>query len=125
MRSGIKRFIRGHETASTSADYNDVDYGDIDHNRNLLLLELVRSAVMLSTSIQTAYSPDPVNQNSHRLYSDAWRIEFDRIAAEVATALTSEEISIEHIGSTSVQGLCPKPVIDVLVGVVSLDVFAN
>ncbi len=58
-------------------------------------------------------------------YSDAWRSEYEQIASAIAIAIASEEISIEHIGSTSVHGLCAKPVIDVLVGVASLDVFAK
>jgi len=58
-------------------------------------------------------------------YTAAWPEEFDRIAADVATALAGDDYSIAHIGSTSVQGLCAKPVIDVLVGVASLDVIAN
>jgi GrpB-like predicted nucleotidyltransferase (UPF0157 family) len=54
-------------------------------------------------------------------YTDAWRAEFDRNAGELGTALAGADgFSIEHIGSTSVPGLCAKPVIDILVGVASL-----
>lgn len=53
-------------------------------------------------------------------YCDAWPAAFRSVAAQLATALAGHEAVIEHIGSTAVPGLCAKPVIDVLVGVVRL-----
>lgn len=56
-------------------------------------------------------------------YADAWRREFDCAAADLSVALVGAAgLTIEHIGSTSVPGLCAKPVIDVLVGVTSLEI---
>ena len=63
---------------------------------------------------------------------DAWAEDFRRIADEVRALFdgVGQEIpdgrdgplQIEHIGSTSVPGLCAKPVIDVLLGAASLAV---
>ena len=49
-------------------------------------------------------------------YSDAWPSEFAAVRTELLAAFSDDTILIEHIGSTSVPGLCAKPVIDVLVG---------
>ncbi|REJ04677.1 GrpB family protein [Microbacterium bovistercoris] len=47
-------------------------------------------------------------------YSPEWPGLFDRIAAELQTALTGVPVvGIEHVGSTSVPGLVAKPIIDV------------
>ncbi len=53
-------------------------------------------------------------------YDPGWPDRFTAIAADVAAALAGAEAVVEHVGSTSVPGLCAKPVIDVLVGVASL-----
>ncbi|WP_051962657.1 GrpB family protein [Mesoaciditoga lauensis] len=37
----------------------------------------------------------------------------------------SENVSVEHIGSTSVEGACAKPIIDILVGVKKLEAAAE
>ena len=54
-------------------------------------------------------------------YDDAWKVEFKRIREELlsCTKLTSNQI--EHIGSTSIEGIRAKPSIDILVGVKSLE----
>lgn len=111
------------KTASVCADYKEIAYVYGDYN-----LDLRRSEFIRYTSTRTWFI-----QSDHLImstvilieYTDFWRTEFNRIAADVATALAGDDYSIEHIGSTSVQGLCAKPVIDVLVGVASLDVIAN
>lgn len=54
-------------------------------------------------------------------YSEDWPGQFGRAAAELAERFRVDDARIEHIGSTSVPGLCAKPVIDVLVGVRDLD----
>ena len=54
-------------------------------------------------------------------YSEAWPSEFAAVRAELLAAFRDDTILIEHIGSTSVPGLCAKPVIDVLVGASSLE----
>lgn len=46
-------------------------------------------------------------------YNPEWKNEFERIAYELMTVLGQKIISIEHVGSTSVQGLAAKPVIDI------------
>lgn len=53
-------------------------------------------------------------------YDSRWPLEFERVRAELAHALPSWVLSIEHVGSTAVPGLDAKPIIDVLVGVPSL-----
>jgi GrpB-like predicted nucleotidyltransferase (UPF0157 family) len=53
-------------------------------------------------------------------YRDTWPAAFRAIADEIAGAWVGDAITIEHIGSTAVPGLCAKPVIDVLLGVDAL-----
>lgn len=56
-------------------------------------------------------------------YSAAWPTDYEACDAELRAVFAhSGEIAIEHIGSTSVTGLCAKPIIDVLLGVRSLEV---
>jgi GrpB-like predicted nucleotidyltransferase (UPF0157 family) len=58
-------------------------------------------------------------------YDAAWPSRFRREARRLEVALRGATPVIEHIGSTSVPGLAAKPVIDLLVGVRSLDAFAG
>ena len=51
-----------------------------------------------------------------------WFEAFNEAAAELRDALRCWVVEIEHIGSTAVVGLAAKPIIDIQVGVVSLDV---
>lgn len=46
-------------------------------------------------------------------YDHAWRGDFEAIRAELGDALGELALSIEHIGSTSVEGLAAKPIIDI------------
>ena len=46
-------------------------------------------------------------------YDEQWKQDFLKIKAELANALGQLAIGIEHIGSTSVQGLSAKPIIDI------------
>ena len=46
-------------------------------------------------------------------YDEQWKQDFLKIKAELAGALGSLAIGIEHVGSTSVQGLSAKPIIDI------------
>jgi|GEM_PF-321387 len=46
-------------------------------------------------------------------YDEQWPNEFIKIKNELASVLDDAAISIEHVGSTSVPGLCAKPVIDI------------
>ena len=46
-------------------------------------------------------------------YNPIWKEEFKTIKNELVIVLFGKIISIEHIGSTSVEGLCAKPIIDI------------
>jgi len=46
-------------------------------------------------------------------YDEQWKQDFLKIKAELANALGQLAIGIEHVGSTSVQGLSAKPIIDI------------
>lgn len=50
-----------------------------------------------------------------------WSNAFAVAAADLRAALEPWVVEIEHIGSTAVNGLAAKPIIDIQVGVVSLD----
>ncbi|MHB8246795.1 MAG: GrpB family protein [Acidimicrobiales bacterium] len=53
-------------------------------------------------------------------YDPSWPSMFADEAARIAGALGDQLLGIEHIGSTAVEGLAAKPVIDIQVGVRSL-----
>ena len=46
-------------------------------------------------------------------YDEQWKQDFLKIKAEIVGALGQLAIEIEHVGSTSVQGLSAKPIIDI------------
>lgn len=46
-------------------------------------------------------------------YNPIWKDEFIKIKNELLSVLSGKIISIEHVGSTSVEGLCAKPIIDI------------
>ena len=46
-------------------------------------------------------------------YDPAWKIEFEEIKCEIEKAIGELIICIEHVGSTSVEGLFAKPCIDI------------
>ena len=46
-------------------------------------------------------------------YSEQWKTDFETIKQYLLTAIKDIVISIEHIGSTSVEGLSAKPIIDI------------
>jgi GrpB-like predicted nucleotidyltransferase (UPF0157 family) len=46
-------------------------------------------------------------------WSPEWQAQFDRYARRLREALGVLPVSIEHVGSTSVQGLAAKPIIDI------------
>lgn len=54
-------------------------------------------------------------------YDARWPDAFDEAAKELWSALAQWVVAVEHIGSTAVPGLAAKPVIDIQVGVRSLD----
>lgn len=46
-------------------------------------------------------------------YDNTWTAEFEKIKNELLQVLNDHIISIEHVGSTSVEGLAAKPIIDI------------
>jgi GrpB-like predicted nucleotidyltransferase (UPF0157 family) len=54
-------------------------------------------------------------------YDPAWPAMFEQERAKLDAALGSLAVAIEHVGSTAVPGLAAKPIIDLLVGVRSLE----
>ena len=48
-------------------------------------------------------------------YDPQWAARYERESARIAAALGDTAVRIEHIGSTAVQGLAAKPVVDILV----------
>lgn len=49
-------------------------------------------------------------------FNEKWKTQFEEIKTEFQKALTLLEPQIDHIGSTSIEGLSAKPIIDILVG---------
>ena len=56
-------------------------------------------------------------------YDEAWETDFENIKREIESALGSLALGIEHVGSTSVRGLCAKPCIDIDVVIKDYSVF--
>ena len=56
-------------------------------------------------------------------YDRAWQSDFEKIKAEIETALGDLVIGIEHVGSTSVEGMSAKPCIDLDVVIRDYTVF--
>ncbi|MCY1029717.1 GrpB family protein, partial [Mammaliicoccus sciuri] len=50
-------------------------------------------------------------------YTDKWQGEFIKVKNELLKHTQLEECRIEHIGSTSIQGMSAKPILDIVVGV--------
>lgn len=50
-------------------------------------------------------------------YDSHWPELFDREANKIRSILGSRVLQLEHVGSTSVPGLCAKPIIDILLAV--------
>jgi GrpB-like predicted nucleotidyltransferase (UPF0157 family) len=53
-------------------------------------------------------------------YEDSWPSQFLQICEHLRAVFTLPGAVIEHIGSTSVPGLCAKPVLDIALGVTAL-----
>ena len=56
-------------------------------------------------------------------YDAKWKTAFEEIKSEIKCALGDLAVGIEHVGSTSVEGLCAKPCIDVDVIIEDYSVF--
>ena len=50
-------------------------------------------------------------------YNDKWSFLFEKIKNELKRSIGQNDITIEHIGSTSVKNLASKPIIDILIGI--------
>ncbi len=50
-------------------------------------------------------------------YNPIWKTQFETIRQELQNLLNPLAVSLEHMGSTAVEGLSAKPIIDVLIGV--------
>jgi GrpB-like predicted nucleotidyltransferase (UPF0157 family) len=58
-------------------------------------------------------------------YDPRWLPLFEQARAELSQALGPAILAIHHVGSTSVPGLCAKPVLDILVSVPHLQTALN
>ena len=58
-------------------------------------------------------------------YNANWKANFENIKAEIEGAIGEFIICVEHIGSTSVEGLSAKPIIDLDVVIKDYSVFAD
>lgn len=56
-------------------------------------------------------------------YDEAWKSDFEKIREEIEGAIGELIIGIEHVGSTSVEGLSAKPCIDIDVIIKDYEVF--
>ena len=56
-------------------------------------------------------------------YDEAWKSDFEKIKNELENALGDSILGIEHVGSTSVEGLSAKPCIDIDVIIKDYSVF--
>lgn len=56
-------------------------------------------------------------------YSEAWKKDFEAIRIELENALGSLSLAIEHVGSTSVDGMSAKPCIDIDIVIKDYSVF--
>jgi GrpB-like predicted nucleotidyltransferase (UPF0157 family) len=54
-------------------------------------------------------------------YNPNWRSEFEIEAQQIAVALGENVVAIHHIGSTSIETIHAKPIIDILIAVRSID----
>lgn len=52
-------------------------------------------------------------------YNPNWVARFEKEKAKIAEALAPLQPTIDHIGSTSIEDICAKPIIDILVGLQS------
>lgn len=50
-------------------------------------------------------------------YNPTWKQTFDTIQFELVKTLQSFNPTIEHIGSTAIEGLSAKPIIDIMIGI--------
>ena len=56
-------------------------------------------------------------------YGSNWAAEFTKIKRELADTLGADILRIEHVGSTSVEGLAAKPIIDIDIVIAGYNIF--
>ena len=56
-------------------------------------------------------------------YDEAWASAFEKIKKEIESAIGDLIVGIEHVGSTSVEGLSAKPIIDIDIVISDYSVF--
>ena len=59
------------------------------------------------------------------LYDEKWKSDFEKIKNELVAAIGDLIIAIEHVGSTSVEGMSAKPCIDIDVVIKDYSVFSE
>jgi GrpB-like predicted nucleotidyltransferase (UPF0157 family) len=58
-------------------------------------------------------------------YDQTWKLEFLQIGEQLREALGTVALRIDHIGSTAIEGLAAKPVIDIQISVQALEPMAT
>lgn len=58
-------------------------------------------------------------------YDKNWKADFEKIKSEIENAIGKMIITVEHVGSTSVEGMSAKPCIDIDVVIKDYSVFDN
>lgn len=54
-------------------------------------------------------------------YNPNWKIKYNKVKDKILEKIGEFVIAMEHIGSTAIPGLSSKPIIDILIGLRSLD----
>lgn len=110
---GNQRAIRFYERHGWSADGGTTMFeaGGVD-------VPEIRMSRSIDQGVRGEHAGDPVEIVD---YDAGWIAAFDTEAERLAAALGPWLVEIEHVGSTAVPGLAAKPVIDIQVGVTSLE----
>jgi GrpB-like predicted nucleotidyltransferase (UPF0157 family) len=69
-------------------------------------------------AVRVSGTATPHNDTIHLAdYDPTWPLLYDAEAAKIRAALGEGAIVLEHVGSTSIPGLCAKPLIDIVLAV--------
>jgi GrpB-like predicted nucleotidyltransferase (UPF0157 family) len=69
-------------------------------------------------AVRVSGTVTPHNDTIHLAdYDPSWPVLYDAEAAKIRAALGKGAIVLEHVGSTSIPGLCAKPLIDIVLAV--------
>jgi GrpB-like predicted nucleotidyltransferase (UPF0157 family) len=70
-------------------------------------------------------TPEPQGLRSGEVvvmaYDPRWPAHFETAASKLREALGPSALAVHHVGSTSVPGLCAKPILDILVSIADFD----